>query len=254
MFFILSKLLHFFLIPFLWILLLLLLALFLKSQKWRRRSLVAAVALLLLLTNPFLINEAWRAWEVEAVPLNTMGQYDVAVILGGVTTMGKAGPDRIHTNKGADRVLHPLHLYRLGKIDKFLVTGGHGNILAKGMPEAEQIKKLLQLSGVPSEAIITESNSSNTRQNAVNTAAVLKNHPEFRNVLLVTSAFHMRRSKACFNKVGLYPDLFPTDFYATNRKFTPDETIIPNVNSLADWQLLLHEIAGYIIYKIAGYS
>ncbi|WP_114784456.1 YdcF family protein [Botryobacter ruber] len=254
MFYVLSKLLHYFLMPFLWILALLLLALFLKSQKWRRLSLVTAVALLLLLSNPFLANEAWRAWEVDAVPLKELGQYDVAVILGGVTTTGKDGTDRVHTNKGADRFLHPLHLYRLGKIKKFILSGGHGNLLGAGMPEAEQLKKVLVMAGVPAEDIITESNSRNTRQNAENTAAILRNHPELRKVLLVTSAFHMRRSEACFNKVGLHPDVFSTDFYATNRQFTPDETIVPSAVVFTHWQLLLHEIAGYIVYKIAGYS
>ncbi|GAA4438320.1 hypothetical protein GCM10023188_33600 [Pontibacter saemangeumensis] len=253
MFFILSKTLHFLLMPLLWVLLLLLLAVFLKSIKWRRVSLLAGLAVLLLFTNPFLANEAWRAWEVNAVPISKVGQYDVAVILTGVTSYRADISDRIHTSRGADRFLHPLHLYRLGKVDQFLISGGSGQVLTDRVPEAEQIEKVLLMAGVPEEDIVTEGNSRNTHENAVNTARVLKQHPEWQEVLLVTSAFHMRRSEACFRKAGVDASSFSTDFYASEPRFTPDETFIPSVVAFANWHLLIHEIAGYVVYKILGY-
>ncbi|MDX5481041.1 MAG: YdcF family protein [Hymenobacteraceae bacterium] len=253
MFFVLSKILQFFLMPFLWVLLLLLLAAFLKPQKWRRISLLAALAILLVLSNPFLANEAWRAWEVEARPVSEVEQYDAAVILTGVTSYREDIPDRVHTTRGSDRFLHPLQLYRLGKIDKLVISGGSGLVLGDAIPEAEQIEKILLMAGVAEEDIITEGNSRNTRENAVNTAALLEKHPNWEKVLLVTSAFHMRRSEACFRKAGVKADSFSTDFYAYERRFTPDEVIIPSADAFNKWHLLIHEVAGYIIYKIMGY-
>ncbi len=253
MFFILSKTLHFFLMPLIWIMLLLLLALFLKSPKRKKACLVGSASLLLLLTNPFLSNEALLAWEVPATPMAEVKEYDVAIILGGVTGYRKDLPDRIIAHKGADRFLHPLHLYRAGKVKQILITGGDSKILAEGVPEAEQIEKILMMAGVPEEAIFTESKSRNTRENALHTAALLEKHPEWRRVLLVTSAFHMRRSLDCFRKVGLQPTPFSTDFSSHSRSFTPDETIIPNVGALQSWHLLIHEVAGYLTYKIIGY-
>jgi uncharacterized SAM-binding protein YcdF (DUF218 family) len=253
MFFILSKTLHFLLMPLIWVILLLLLALFLKSMKWRRISLASALVILLVLSNPFLANEAWRAWEVAATPVNKMEKYDVAVILTGVTSFRADIPDRIHTSKGADRFLHPLQLYRLGKVEKILISGGSGLVLEGFVPEAEQMEKVLLMAGVPEKDIITEGNSRNTHENAVNTAALLEKHPEWQQVLLVTSAFHMRRSAACFKKAGVNADSFSADFYAYERRFTPDETIIPSATAFNHWHLLIHEITGYIVYKVLGY-
>lgn len=253
MFFILSKTLHFLLMPLIWVILLLLLAVFLKSQKWRRIALVSGVGLLLVFSNPLLSNEAWRAWEIEAMPISKVNDYDMAVILTGITSYREDVPDRIHTSKGSDRFLHPLQLYRMGKIDKFLITGGSGYILADRIPEAEQIEKILLMAGVPEEDIITESNSRNTRENAVNTAEFLKKHPEVDKVLLVTSAFHMRRAAACFTKAGIKADSFTADFYAYERRFTPDELIIPSASAFSNWHLLIHEVSGFLIYKLLGY-
>jgi uncharacterized SAM-binding protein YcdF (DUF218 family) len=253
MFFILSKTLHYFLMPIIWVIVLLVLASFLKSPKWKRRSLITALGILLLFSNPFISNEAWRAWEVEATPIKELKKYDVAVILTGVTSYREDISDRIHTSKGSDRFLHPLQLYRMGKINKFLITGGSGYMLKDRVPEADQIEKILLLAGVPEEDILTESNSRNTRENATNTAAFLENHSEFEKILLVTSAFHMRRSEGCFNKVGINADGFTVDFYANERRYTPDETIIPNAAAFNNWHLLIHEVSGFIIYKLLGY-
>ncbi|WP_299820354.1 YdcF family protein [uncultured Pontibacter sp.] len=253
MFFILSKTLQYLLMPVIWVIVLLLLAVFLKSQKWKRLTLLTSVGLLLFFSNPFISNEVWRAWEVKAMPIKNVGDYDVAVILTGVTSYREDVPDRIHTSKGADRFLHPLHLYRMGKIDKILITGGSGFVLENRIPEAEQIEKILLMAGVAEEDIITESNSRNTRENAVNTAALLEKHPQFKKVLLVTSAFHMRRSAACFEKAGVNADSFPTDFYSYERRYTPDEVIIPSAEAFSRWHLLIHEITGFVVYKLLGY-
>lgn len=253
MFFILSKILHLFLMPIIWIVMLLLLAIFLKSAKKKKFYLLTGVGLLLFFSNPFLSNEAWRTWEVAPIPMQLVEDYDAAIILTGVTAYREETPDRIHTHKGSDRFLHPLHLYRMGKIKKFVIAGGHSKVLGNAIPESEQIEKILLMAGVPEEDIHTEGNSRNTRENALNTAALVKKHPEWKRLLLVTSAFHMRRSMACFHKAGLQPTAFSADFYATERRFTPDETVIPSIKAFDTWHLLIHEVVGYLTYKVLGY-
>lgn len=125
--------------------------------------------------------------------------------------------------------------------------------MGTAVPEAEQIEKILLMAGVAEEDIITESNSRNTYENAINTAKLLKTKPEWQKRLLVTSAFHMRRSQACFAKQGIEIDSYSTDFYSVPRYLTPDETVIPSIKSLESWHLLIHEVTGYLIYKIMGY-
>ncbi|TPE44469.1 YdcF family protein [Pontibacter mangrovi] len=253
MFFILSKTLDFLLLPIVWVLLLLFLAVFLKSAIWRRRCLLGALAMLLLLSNPFLANLAWRAWEARPVPVREVGTYDVAVLLTGVTEYHPEATDRVHTKKGADRFLHTLQLYRLGKVNKILITGGKGFLMDEMVPEAEQLKRIMLQAGVPEEDLIVETGAVNTRENALNTAKILQQHPEWQKVLLVTSAFHMRRAAGCFTKAGVTFDSYPTDFYSSAPIYTPDYMIIPNAVAFEGWQHLVHEIAGYVVYKVLGY-
>jgi uncharacterized SAM-binding protein YcdF (DUF218 family) len=254
MFFVLSKVLQYALMPILWILVLLLLAIFLKSAKARRISLVTATVLLVLFSNPFLANVTMRAWEYDSVPLAAVGKYDVAIILTGVTTTRSLTPDRVHTNKGADRFLHPLQLYRMGKVDKFLITGGVGTVLMDRSAEALLLKEVLMLAGVPDEDILIDPRSMNTRENATFTAALLESYPHLERKLLVTSAFHMRRAKGCFDKAGVATDPFPADFYTTENRYTPDELLVPHPDAFRLWHRIIHEMFGYVVYKVVGYA
>ena len=82
--------------------------------------------------------------------------------------------------------------------------------------------------------------------------ALLKDSVETRS-LLITSAFHMRRSKACFKKAGLPVDLFSTDFYSHPRYYTPDTLLVPQAEAITIWQKLFKEWTGMVAYKAAGY-
>jgi len=72
--------------------------------------------------------------------------------------------------------------------------------------------------------------------------------------LLITSAYHMRRSAACFAKLGWKIDCFSVDFISHSRKFTPDVLFIPRVEAIGNWQTLIKEWVGMISYKLAGYA
>ncbi|MDX5346189.1 MAG: YdcF family protein [Hymenobacteraceae bacterium] len=253
MFFILSKILFYLILPLTWIIAILLVALLVKRQKLKIKLFTIAAVLLLIFTNPFLANEAWLWWEVPPTPINQVGQYDAAIILTGITNPDKSPHDRVYINRGADRVLHPLQLYRLGKADKLIITGGSGSLTDKQNTEAGELKKILLMAAVPEEDILIEDRSRNTRENALFTKELLQQHPELQKLLVVTSAFHMRRAAGCFEKVGVEADYFSTDFYTRDRSFTPDALLAPDVNALHEWQKLFHEIAGYVMYKLMGY-
>src|SRR5690606_4564593 len=98
-----------------------------------------------------------------------------------------------------------------------------------------------------------ETRSRNTRENALYTKETLKQHPELQKMVLVTSAFHMRRAAACFQKVGLEASIFPADFYSTDREFTIDALLMPSERALANWSKLFREITGYFTYRLLGY-
>jgi len=251
-FFLLSKVLDLVLLPALWLVALLLWALW----SGRRGPLRAALLLTLIGTNNALVNEALLAWEVPPVGLSSIAPADAALLLTGVTNAEKSPHDRVYLARGADRFTHALWLWRAGRVRRIVISGGYGNLgaPAAGQPtEARELRTLLRLSGVPDSAIWLEERSRNTRENALFTRDLLARHPDVRSLVLVTSAFHERRALGCFQRVGLRPQVFPADFRSTDRRAGPAYWLVPDADALARWSLLLHEIAGWVVYEVLGY-
>ena len=252
MFFILSKTLFYLLMPLTWILACFLISIFSKRPSRKKRFFHLALAFLLFFTNPFFINEGLLAWEVQPTEIAKLKTYDVGIVLTGISNAQKEPKDRLYLNKGGDRLLHTLQLYKMGKIKKILISGGH--FFETDIHEGKEIKNILILAGVPENDIVLEDKSLNTRENALFSAQILKEKFAGQTYLLITSAFHLRRAKACFERVGIQTDVFSVDFYSQNRTWLPSHWLAPNEKSLYYWYVLTHEILGYIVYKVVGYA
>lgn len=254
MFFILSKTLNYLTMPLVIVCLLLLAGMITRSKRWKPRLFRTGLFLLFFFTNDFIANEVLKRWEIPATPIAAIDKkYELAIVLTGVTKSNMKPDDRVYFQRGADRVVHTLQLYKLGIVKKILVSGGSGNLTARSRQEADELSEALQLMGVPPSDILVENQSKNTNESAVAVAAMLDGTYTPENCLLVTSAFHMRRSIACFRKVGWAMDTYSTDFISHERKFTPDSLIIPRVDGLIMWHTLIKEWTGMLAYKLAGY-
>jgi uncharacterized SAM-binding protein YcdF (DUF218 family) len=254
MFFILSKLLQYFTSPFLWIMAFFVFGLFSRNQVKKRWAFRIGLVLLFFFSNPFISNEVWLAWEPEAVLMKDVKTYDAAIVLTGVTEPNRSPHDRVHYQEGAERILDAVQLYKMGKVKKIIISGGSGAIKNVARTEAESLQQTALFAGVPQQDILLEQRSKNTRENAQFTKELLGQHPEVQKLLLITSAFHMRRAEGCFEKVGLTFDTFPADFQTHDRSFHLDDLLIPTAEALRDWTRIIHEWVGVITYKLLGYS
>lgn len=253
MFFTLSKILGYLTSPLVWVCLLLVASLVAKKSVWKRRLFYTAIGLLLFFSNDFIANEAMRLWEVPPTPYSEINQvYTYGILLTGVTSTDKQPDDRVYFLRGADRVIHTVDLYKRGIIQNVLVAGGSGRLITNGRKEADDIVKALELMGVPRQHILVENESRNTAESARNVKAMLAEQ-DTASVLLITSAFHMRRSEGCFTKAGIPVDVFSTDFFTHPRYFTPDVLFVPKIEALNIWQKLIKEWIGVIAYRLAGY-
>ena len=224
-----------------------------KLPKWKKRLYWTTVIMSILFTNPFLANEVIGVWEYKPVPISELGSsYELAIVLTGVSDNQREPQDRVYFNKGADRVTHTVQLYKMGKIRKVLLSGGSGAFSDPNIMEADNLKRAMVMMGVPDSIIMVENNSKNTHQSAVNVKKLITKYESGR-ILLITSAFHMPRAYACFEKEGVKTTPFPADFYASKRFFTPN-VWIPNPGALQKWTVVFHEIIGFLTYKIMGYA
>ncbi len=251
MFFLLSKLLIVLLRPLCWILGLGIWALITKNEVRRKRLIWIMGGLAFFCSNKILVNELARLWEVEPAK-NAHAVSGVAVILGGYAEWD-AQRNRVQMSEAAERLYVPIQLYQQGKIKKFILSGGSSSVTGRTKPEAAYVKPVLLQFGIPDSAIVVEDKSRNTHENALNTAVVLKNMNVKGEVLLVTSAFHMRRSQAVFRKAGISVNPYPVHYISDYGRgyFLPD-WFVPSSEALFRFDMLMKEFVGFTVYRLTG--
>jgi len=162
---------------------------------------------------------------------------DVIVVLGGgvYKRSGELGIFAL------ERVVHAVKLYNQGMAPKILFSGG---ALPGREAETLVMARMARDLKVPEDAIVLESNSQTTYTNAIESAAIIKKNG-WKKVLLVTSAYHMRRSKLAFERqaVKVYPAPAPL-------RIEVDTAPYPRLLlSYLNW----YEYAGLAYYKLRGW-
>lgn len=152
----------------------------------------------------------WLEGDFPPVALADTPNADVAVVLGG--GVGRLGePPVENLTSASDRVLRAARLYRAGKVGTLMAVGGNLPWSGYRTPESALMRDLLVEWGVPKDAILLETRSQNTRENALFGAETLSAQAWDR-VLLVTSAAHMKRAVGAFRAVGVDVIPSPTDY------------------------------------------
>lgn len=247
MLYIVKFLYSFLLPPGFFILLLLLYMVYL----WRRKKGVLLVGLLTLIlyvssvpiTGDFLL----RSLEAS-YPSTDMPQGDIIVMLGGGATSGTPNLDGEGNLSGdaANRLLASVQLHRKLQVP-ILVSGGR--VFADSGEEALIAKRVLLQLGVEENQIIVETNSLNTEGNALFTKELLQKQG-FTRPILVTSAYHMKRSVLNFHKQGIAVIPFPADYHVSGETGFYLKNFVPSARSMLDIAVALKEYMGIAALKI----
>lgn len=263
MFVYLSKLLPLFVYPLGLACIILLVWLLLKKKRRSYNGLVIAAVLLLWLgSNRWVSFALARSLEWRYLPTDPLPQAEVIVVLGGGTESGDSPRPMTEVNGAGDRVLYAARLYKEGTASNILVSGGNVQFsTTRGDTPAAEMTELLELIGIPDEAIWQQPNSQNTYEDALYSAGILA-EKDIDRIILVTSAIHMPRSVALFEKHGIEVIPAPVDFTVTEQNwestFKPgaDElliNILPNASSLGLTTNALKEYLGLLIYGLRGW-
>ncbi|HLV42323.1 MAG TPA: YdcF family protein [Brumimicrobium sp.] len=246
---ILSKIVYFLITPLTWLILSVLIWAFVKNKKRKKIARISTIAIVLFFSNTFIYKEALHLWEVPAVNKSEIVHHDVGIVLGGMFEYDNSA-ERLSIRRGGDRIWQAIDLYKSKKISKICIVGKHGDVTDKGLDEAVQLKTQLVEWGIPEKDIITETDSRNTHENAKYTAALFKqSYPHFESFVLITSARHMKRAKASFDKQNMEVTPFSTDQYVGKERFYHwNEFIIPDTDTFNGWFGLIKEMVGYVGY------
>jgi uncharacterized SAM-binding protein YcdF (DUF218 family) len=244
MFFIFSKLLVGFIYPFTWILVFLIAAVAVKKPHLKRRFLITAAVLALIFSDTFLLDQFTKRWDIAPVPLKNTGPYSCVIVLGGFT--GEDANGNGFFNTAADRFIEGLKLITTVKASHILITSGNGNLLHDKFAEADWVKTQLKAFKVPDSCVLIEDKSRNTLENAAFSKTIIEARHLQPPYLLVTSAFHMRRSLGIFKKAKLDVIPYPCNYLAGNGKTSPD-SFFPKADALWTWDFYIKEVIGTLV-------
>lgn len=249
MFFIFSKILIYFLNPLLWIVAGLLLTLVTSKPKIRRYAFLTSLILLMFLTNPFLLNQYAKRWDIPDTDIHKQQVYSCAIVLGGFSSEDEKGEG--YFNGSSDRFIQALKLKTIGKVSHLLVTGGNSKIIPGEFRESLWVRGQLKQLNVPDSSILIESTSRNTLENALFSKRELKRKHLNPPYLLITSGFHMRRSLYTFQKAGIQVLPYSSNYIAGKSKVTVEE-FVPQAEVLSKWGVYIKELIGFGIYYVKG--
>jgi uncharacterized SAM-binding protein YcdF (DUF218 family) len=247
--FFLSKLLPIFVLPLGLSLILLTAGIALK----RRRLAWAGVIILFLCSNPLVGHvlirsaEGWMERRITAEIPNA----DAIVVLSAGRTLAPGGSG-VSEGRDANRFSAGTELMLAGKAPLLVFTGaaiGSGSGPTEGDVLAEQARAF----GVPADRIAVTPVVLNTADEAREVAALLRSRSmQSPRVVLVTSAFHMRRAQQVFRQAGLAVEPFPVSFWSADATGVTVFSFLPSVSALGKSQTAIREMYGRAFYWLKG--
>ncbi len=223
-------------------------------KRWATLSLFLSITVLWVCSMRVVADYLSISLERDYLPVSIENSpiVDAIVVLGG--GIGTAEPPRLAPDfqDAGDRLAHTARLYLAGKAPLIITSGGGISWMGTTIPESAAMKQLLQEWGIPANAIIMESNSLNTYQNAVETKQLLDKQA-LKQVLLVTSALHTPRALATFRSAGINAIPSPTDFEAIDRQQRTLLDYLPDAKSLERTTRVIKEYMGRVVYRWRGW-
>ena len=240
----LHKILPFFLSPLGIIVIFLIASFFFK----RRFFVFLSFLVLVISSNPIVSNYLIKNLEYPYKPIsiNSINEADAVVVLSGM--LHQVGDKNYNTYEFSDpdRFFGGLDLIRENKSDKIIFTAGQLPWTDNWEPEGFILKNKAISFGVPQAKILVTENVKNTYEESIAITKLISNNSS---IILVTSAFHMHRSKYLFEKQGFNIIPYPVDFKTSNAK-TSIMNFLPSVSSLNNVSLFIRENIGRVYYKL----
>ena len=218
-----------------------------RRRVWGRSLLSICILVLLVMSSPYVADWLIRPLEYRyQPPVEVSG--DVIVMLGGGAVFGSPDIGGLGnlTGPAANRLLTVVRLEK--KLGVPVILSG-GQVYKDTGQEAYIGQRILMELGVSEDKIITEDKSLNTEENAINVQKIIA-EKNYKQPILVTSAFHMPRSVLNFEKCGQSVQPFPADYFTGPQSRLYVNKIVPAAEAFRVSYIALHEYLGIIAARI----
>lgn len=232
--------------PMPWFIMLVIAAIFWR-RRWGKVLLWVTLCLIFISHNPYVGRELYYGLESRYAPLIDPARaepYDaIVVLMAGTIPAGGLVPFPTVTGPLFHRLDEVRRLYRI-RPKPIVVSGGHVSPFTHPYNENQIACDYLILWGVPKDQIVSELESRDTFESAIEVEKIVR-QKGWKRYLLVTSAVHMPRSMLVFSSLAPEPIAAPGDFTyvgGPSRIFLNEEA----ADRIAD---ATHEYLGMLNYR-----
>ena len=218
-----------------------------KKQEKRLAGMLAVLVFVFYLLCTSLVSERVMGALESAYPPPENPQGDCVIMLGGGAfpdTPDVSGAGTL-CSAPANRLLTAVRLQR--KLNVPIILSG-GQVYSDSGPEAVIGRRILMDLGVPEDKIIVEGKSVNTTQNAKFSTELMRQRG-LTKPILVTSAFHMRRSVLNFAKNGVEVTAYPADYRVNTRHDFHYDKLKPIIGALDDKVTVMQEVLRALVTR-----
>ena len=213
------------------------------------------MSFLLFLSNGIISGTLWILLEYpwKRVDYNSVVSADGIVVLSTGRHLPPGNSKIIEWND-PDRFISGINLYKSGKSYRLMFTGGINPFDSNIPPEGNLYKREAMSLGIPMNDLFTTYPVLNTFQEAKAIRKIFDNEIDYssKKIILVTSAFHMKRAKRVFEREGFTVLPYPVDFKSRKGFISLLKNPInyfPSASSLNNSSSAIREIVGRIVYS-----
>ena len=223
---------------------------------FRKRVLLwYGVLVLLIFSMPIVSNAVMRLVEGSSrkAPVSVVQKADAIVVLSGMLRHVNGAPLG-EWDDAVDRFEGGITLFKAGKAPVIVFTRGQIPWRSNEIPEGELLEKRALLLGVPQHAIWLTEKVGNTADEAMAVRKLLGVKKGDRNsIILVTSAFHMRRTLLLFERAGFTVVPYRVDYQTDDKSPLTLLSYLPNGESLEKSEKALREVIGWAFYWVGSF-
>jgi uncharacterized SAM-binding protein YcdF (DUF218 family) len=219
--------------------------------KNKKKLVYIAIGVLYIISTTIFSNNFFKLVEGSEYrkPISAIDSADAIVVLSGMLEINEVGDSTYVEWGDPDRFFGGLALFKAGKAQKLVFTGGKMPWGKAKKTEGEVLKEYAVSNGIPFEKIFVTKDVENTADEAV---AVKELIGQSERIILVTSAFHMYRAKKLFEKKGFEVIPYKVDYKASRKNTTTLIDILPSAGNLELTETGIREVIGRIFYLVKG--